>query len=96
MLWLDFLACCDSETNDHPSLMGFAYAIEKEGIDLSEIQRQLKNKEPSNWSDPVFGNKHFVKQILKREGWLPGSVHDEQKEQPPTGPPMQTKALADQ
>jgi len=33
----------------------------------------------------VFGNENFVKHILKREGWLPGSVHPQQKETPPPG-----------
>jgi len=85
LVWLDFLAKCGQKPNVLPSLEGFAYAIEKEGIDVSQVQQQIKNKEPSNWSKPVFGNENFVKRILKREGWLPGSVHPQQKETPPPG-----------
>jgi len=85
LVWLDFLAKCGQKPNLLPSLEGFAYAIEKEGIDVSQVLRQIKKKEPSNWSKPVFGNENFAKRILKREGWLPGSVNHQQMETPPPG-----------
>jgi hypothetical protein len=81
LMWLDYLAWNEKNPyrRERPSLESFADAIDSEGIDMSAIQAQIQNKEPTN-SKPVFGNKNFVHEILEREGWNPGTRNQEEKE----------------
>lgn len=68
--WLDFLASCEDKSAVRKSLREFYWAIEKEDINIPKVRLQIKNKEPSNWSKPVFANPAFAKAILEDEGWL--------------------------
>ena len=81
LLWLDYLAWNEKNPySERPSLESFAEAIETEGIDMSAIEVQILNKEPTDKSKPVFANNNFAREILEREGWNPGTRHREEKE----------------
>ena len=86
LIWLDFMAWCEEDPFGlRPSLESLAHAIDREGVDMSVVQRQINTKEPANWSNPVFGNKNFAREILKKEGWLPGNVYNNTQELAPMG-----------
>jgi hypothetical protein len=78
------------EKRAEASLQSLAKAIATENVDMSLVQEQIKNKEPSNRSKPVFGNENFAREILKKEGWLAGTRSA--KEPALTGPCKKEKA----
>lgn len=69
LAWLDFLVFCDGKVKMPKSFNAFSWAIRTEGIDIEKIRLQIINKEPSNWSVPVFANENFVKAVLACQ-WL--------------------------
>jgi hypothetical protein len=67
LLWLDYLAVVDKDDRQPPSLAIFSGALEKEGIDMSLIRKQLCNREPADWSYPVFASEEYIKSVLKKK-----------------------------